>query len=255
MERMSYGSGLLICMLPVNDVLMVATFPTGHGGGKTEEARCEELSQKLEVPVSTAQFCQSHTPMRALAEAYHTVLVVGGQGEACRIVAETYGFKDIVTPGDIAAWRPDVTPFRTLTEKKRNLRNLVTFRRSSSMPSWSLPIAATGLWTRRFCLKFSGLLAVSSGLSTRRTNRLCLSFPRIPMFSGQLRITFLVSAWVRSVCASRICTKTPQATSCKISCNSANRSQAPTSTRLVFFKNGGEIWAEERMHLRISQCT
>ncbi|KGY15131.1 hypothetical protein PABG_11910 [Paracoccidioides brasiliensis Pb03] len=33
-----------------------------------------------------------------MVEKYHTVLVVGGEGEKCRIVAEGYGFKDVVTP-------------------------------------------------------------------------------------------------------------------------------------------------------------
>jgi hypothetical protein len=32
--------------------------------------------------------------MREMAERYHTVLVVGGEGEKCRVVAEGYGFKD-----------------------------------------------------------------------------------------------------------------------------------------------------------------
>ncbi|ODH45617.1 hypothetical protein GX48_08306 [Paracoccidioides brasiliensis] len=33
-----------------------------------------------------------------MVEKYHTVLVVGREGEKCRIVAEGYGFKDVVTP-------------------------------------------------------------------------------------------------------------------------------------------------------------
>jgi hypothetical protein len=41
--------------------------------------------------------------MRALAEYYDTVLVVGGEGCRCREVAEQYGFKDIVVPNDIVA--------------------------------------------------------------------------------------------------------------------------------------------------------
>lgn len=39
--------------------------------------------------------------MREMAEIYGTVLVVGGEGEKCRQVAEGYGFKDVVTPGDV----------------------------------------------------------------------------------------------------------------------------------------------------------
>jgi len=53
--------------------------------------------------------------MREMASKYQTVLVVGGEGEKCRQVAEGYGFKDVVTPGDIIKDNPDTTPFRKLT--------------------------------------------------------------------------------------------------------------------------------------------
>jgi len=87
-----------------------------NGGGKTEQERCLDLSKQLEVPVSPGQFICGHTPMREMAEKYSTVLVVGGEGEKCRHVAEGYGFKDVVTPGDIMKWKAAVTPFRKLTE-------------------------------------------------------------------------------------------------------------------------------------------
>jgi HAD superfamily hydrolase (TIGR01456 family) len=62
--------------------------------------------------------------MREMAEKYHTVLVVGGEGEKCRMVAEGYGFKDVVTPGDIIKHNQDTTPFRKLTEEEyRNSRD------------------------------------------------------------------------------------------------------------------------------------
>lgn len=54
--------------------------------------------------------------MREMAEKYGTVLVVGGEGEKCRNVAEGYGFNDVVTPGDIMKWKSAVTPFRNLTD-------------------------------------------------------------------------------------------------------------------------------------------
>ena len=66
-----------------------------NGGGKTEAERCIQLSQQLELEVSPGQFICGHTPMREMAEKYKTVLVVGGEGEKCRIVAEGYGFKDV----------------------------------------------------------------------------------------------------------------------------------------------------------------
>ncbi|EAS28408.3 TIGR01456 family HAD hydrolase [Coccidioides immitis RS] len=92
-----------------------------NGGGKTEEERCLDLSRQLEYEVSPGQFICGHTPMREMAEKYKTVLVVGGEGEKCRVVAEGYGFKDVVTPGDIIKHNRHTTPFRELTEEE--LRN------------------------------------------------------------------------------------------------------------------------------------
>ena len=56
--------------------------------------------------------------MKEMAAKYHTVLVVGGEGEKCRLVAEGYGFKDVVTPGDIIKDNKDTTPFRKLTDEE-----------------------------------------------------------------------------------------------------------------------------------------
>ncbi|CBX91093.1 similar to phosphatidyl synthase [Plenodomus lingam JN3] len=90
-----------------------------NGSGKPEQARVEQLSKILHNPISTEQFIQSHTPMRALAEYYKTVLVVGGEGYKCREVAELYGFQDIVVPNDIIAWDPTIAPYRVFTEEER----------------------------------------------------------------------------------------------------------------------------------------
>lgn len=90
-----------------------------NGGGKTEEARCQQLSEILESPISTDQFIQSHTPMQALAEYYDTVLVIGGDGQQIRAAAENYGFKNVVHPKDILAWDPTVSPWSTLSEEDR----------------------------------------------------------------------------------------------------------------------------------------
>ncbi len=94
-----------------------------NGGGKTEEERCIQLSKQLQVDVSPGQFICGHTPMRELAHKYHTVLVVGGEGEKCRTVAKGYGFKDVITPGDIIKDNKDTTPFRKLTEEELNNSN------------------------------------------------------------------------------------------------------------------------------------
>lgn len=89
-----------------------------NGGGKTEQERCVQLSKQLELEISPGQFICGHTPMREMAEKYNTVLVVGGEGEKCRQVAEGYGFKDVVTPGDIMKDNERTTPFRKLTNQE-----------------------------------------------------------------------------------------------------------------------------------------
>ncbi|KAK9234617.1 HAD-like domain-containing protein [Lipomyces kononenkoae] len=90
-----------------------------NGGGKTEESRCDQLSEILGVPISTSQFIQSHTPMSALSEYYETVLVVGGEGFKSRDAAEAYGFKHVYTPKDILAWDPTISPWRQFGEEDR----------------------------------------------------------------------------------------------------------------------------------------
>lgn len=90
-----------------------------NGSGKTEEARTEQLSQILGSPISTDQFIQAHTPMRALAAYYDTVLVVGGEGNRCREVAKGYGFKNVITPLDILAWDPTISPYKIITEEEK----------------------------------------------------------------------------------------------------------------------------------------
>ncbi|POR37469.1 Putative CDP-alcohol phosphatidyltransferase class-I family protein C22A12.08c [Tolypocladium paradoxum] len=89
-----------------------------NGGGKSEEERCADLSRQLLQDVRPGQFICGHTPMREMASAYRTVLVVGGEGEKCRGVAEGYGFEDVVTPGDIIRHDAATTPFRTLTPEE-----------------------------------------------------------------------------------------------------------------------------------------
>ncbi|KXX81417.1 Cat eye syndrome critical region protein 5 [Madurella mycetomatis] len=97
-----------------------------NGGGKFETERCRDLSQQLEIEVSPGQFICGHTPMREFADRYGTVLVVGGEGEKCRQVAESYGFRDVITPGDILKANAATAPFRRLTETEhRNSRDLL----------------------------------------------------------------------------------------------------------------------------------
>jgi HAD superfamily hydrolase (TIGR01456 family) len=88
-----------------------------NGGGKFETERCRDLSKQLEIDVSPGQFICGHTPMRELSDKYRgTVLVVGGEGEKCRQVAESYGFRDVITPGDIIKANSATAPFRKLSD-------------------------------------------------------------------------------------------------------------------------------------------
>lgn len=111
---------------------MAANFPSPYifvtnGGGKTEEERCLDLGRQLEIEVSSGQFICGHSPMKEMAGIYSTVLVVGGEGEKCREVAEGYGFKDVVTPGDIIKDNKHTTPFRKLTAEENDNSRLRNF--------------------------------------------------------------------------------------------------------------------------------
>lgn len=69
-----------------------------NGGGKHEEDRVTELSDRLKVPLDKSMFVQSHTPFADLvygkngstakAMKDQCILVVGGERDNCRKVAE-----------------------------------------------------------------------------------------------------------------------------------------------------------------------
>lgn len=90
-----------------------------NGGGKPEKVRAEDLSKRLETEIKVEQIIQGHTPMRDLVPLYKNVLVVGGVGNVCRNVAESYGFKNVYTPLDILKWNPAVSPYHDLTEEEK----------------------------------------------------------------------------------------------------------------------------------------
>ena len=68
--------------------------------------------------------------MREMAEKFKTVMVVGGEGEKCRLVAEEYGFQDVVTPGDVIKTQANVTPFRKLSEEEYNNSRVLDFAKT-----------------------------------------------------------------------------------------------------------------------------
>ncbi|MCJ1282116.1 hypothetical protein MMC26_001439 [Xylographa opegraphella] len=91
-----------------------------NGGGKPEAARAAELSRRLRVPLDAAALVQSHSPFADLVRGTGAhpplrdacVLVTGADGEACRGIAEMYGFTNVITPADILAAHPTIWPFR-----------------------------------------------------------------------------------------------------------------------------------------------
>ncbi|KAI9367183.1 HAD-like domain-containing protein [Aspergillus egyptiacus] len=90
-----------------------------NGGGKHETERVAEISEKLQVPLDAGVIIQSHSPFAEMVQGTETqtalenkrVLVVGGEGNRCRQVAEQYGFRNVVTPGDIFMANPSIWPF------------------------------------------------------------------------------------------------------------------------------------------------
>lgn len=90
-----------------------------NGGGKHESERAAEISEKLRIPLDESMLVQSHSPFAELARGSgphdslenKRILVVGGEGDKCRLVAERYGFKNVITPGDIFMANPGIWPF------------------------------------------------------------------------------------------------------------------------------------------------
>ncbi|KAK3674238.1 hypothetical protein LTR78_005707 [Recurvomyces mirabilis] len=84
-----------------------------NGGGKSEAERVADISEKLNVELDVGMFVQSHTPFAEMEQYKNkTVLVVGGDYDKCqRVAIDHYGFKNVVTPGDIVTAYPDIWPF------------------------------------------------------------------------------------------------------------------------------------------------
>lgn len=98
-----------------------------NGGGRSEKARCKDLSKRLKITVTEDQVIQGHTPMKDLVPVYKNVLVVGGVLDSCRKVAEDYGFKNVYIPLDIMKWNPSVTPYYQLNDEEKAIAKDVDF--------------------------------------------------------------------------------------------------------------------------------
>ncbi|KAM7217101.1 HAD-like domain containing protein [Rhypophila decipiens] len=93
-----------------------------NGGGKTEQARVEILNSKLGTNLTTDHIIQSHTPFGALVDGPEklrnkTILVTGSDYETSRKIMHNYGYKNVVTPGDIYKAEPQIFTFVKDEEK------------------------------------------------------------------------------------------------------------------------------------------
>lgn len=100
-----------------------------NGGGVSEVERCRKLSSQLGVQIHPDQFIQSHTVLKSIVHNYVDVpvLVLGGQGDTLRRVAEGYGFRKAYTTLDILNWNPSIWPFHNLTQEERASVRLADF--------------------------------------------------------------------------------------------------------------------------------
>ena len=90
-----------------------------NGGGKHESERVKDLSAKLGIELTVDNFVQSHTPFQELVNGENglgdkTVFITGSDAQKCREIAQTYGFKNVVIPGDILKAYPTMWPFDPL---------------------------------------------------------------------------------------------------------------------------------------------
>ncbi|RLV94265.1 Uncharacterized protein JA1_001898 [Spathaspora sp. JA1] len=90
-----------------------------NGGGVSEKAKADSISELIGVPLSPWQIVQSHTPLRTLANdrKHNRVLCIGGVGDAVRHVAKSYGFEDVVLPIDIVKAIPSISPHHTFKQE------------------------------------------------------------------------------------------------------------------------------------------
>ncbi|ETS84968.1 hypothetical protein PFICI_02993 [Pestalotiopsis fici W106-1] len=93
-----------------------------NGGGKHEKDRVAQLSEKLDVELSTDNFVQSHTPFQELVHGNEglgdkNILITGSDAAKSRTIAEAYGFKNVITPADILTAHPTIWPFEPLMEE------------------------------------------------------------------------------------------------------------------------------------------
>ncbi|ETW80231.1 hypothetical protein HETIRDRAFT_65267, partial [Heterobasidion irregulare TC 32-1] len=103
-----------------------------NGGGMLEEDRCKSLTSKLGIEISPSQFLQAHTILKSRAQTSvdESVLVLGGNGNTVRNVAESYGYKHVYTTLDVKAWNPHIWPFHDLTPEELASTKAIDFSKT-----------------------------------------------------------------------------------------------------------------------------
>lgn len=86
-----------------------------NGGGCTELAKAQQLSQMFDIDVKEHQVVLAHSPMKLLAQKQQHLrdglcLIIGP--DQCKEVALKYGFKRPVLPSEIMTWNPSIWPFK-----------------------------------------------------------------------------------------------------------------------------------------------
>ncbi|DBA00800.1 TPA: hypothetical protein N0F65_004705 [Lagenidium giganteum] len=83
-----------------------------NGGGYPEEKKAKQISQIVGEEVKAEFLCMSHTPMRELVHKHgdDLVLAVGKDCEQLSQVMHNYGFKNVVTVGQLHSHFPTMYP-------------------------------------------------------------------------------------------------------------------------------------------------
>lgn len=83
-----------------------------NGGGYPEAKKAKQISQIIGVDLSEELLCMSHTPMRTLVDKHgdDLVLAVGKDCDEISALMANYGFKNVVTVGQLHSHYPTMYP-------------------------------------------------------------------------------------------------------------------------------------------------
>ncbi|KAI5812100.1 HAD superfamily hydrolase [Pyronema omphalodes] len=149
-----------------------------NGGGLSEAHRVQELSRLLDVPLSTQQFVQSHTPFQRHASAIPRVLAVGGKKDNCRHVASGYGFKDVIIPADVIHTHPAASPFSEPGAYENIGRTLKGGEKVDAIMVYNDPRD----WASDLQVVIDVLLSKDGEIGTRRSIKEVLEQGHVPLY-------------------------------------------------------------------------